>query len=154
MSFATGEPGASDTTGEAASGNEEELVGSNSDEEEPLLEEAALRPPTSSQSSTKVEEEEGESESPGGAEGRGDADSNQNIDPFNTDPARWGQPDIVSEKVRIYWAKMGPESCQNRGTDVAASEQNQRRLFFPVFQFLSLENYIVYGSDCSNIKTF
>lgn len=41
LSFATGAPGASDTTGEAASGDEEELVGSNSDEEEPLLEEAS-----------------------------------------------------------------------------------------------------------------
>ena len=53
-------------------------------------------------------------------------------DPYNTDPGCWGNPNTVDDKVQVYWARMGPELCQNQQSDLSASERqytHQRRFF-------------------------
>ncbi|KAG8006763.1 hypothetical protein GBF38_022770 [Nibea albiflora] len=51
-------------------------------------------------------------------------------DPYNGDPGRWGNN--IDTKVRAYWAKMGPGSCQDKDADLSASEHQdkQQRRFF------------------------
>ncbi len=50
-------------------------------------------------------------------------------DSYATDPACWGK---IYENVRAYWARKGPEFCQNKEANVKASERHykhQKRLF-------------------------
>ncbi len=50
-------------------------------------------------------------------------------DSYATDPACSGK---IDENVRAYWARKGPESCQNNEANVKASERHykhQKRLF-------------------------
>lgn len=48
---------------------------------------------------------------------------------YSLDPACWEK---IDEDMRAYWIKIGPESCQNKDADVAASERqhkHQKRYF-------------------------
>ncbi len=44
-------------------------------------------------------------------------------DSYATDPACWGK---IDENVRAYWARKGPESCQNKEANVKASERHYK----------------------------
>ena len=50
-------------------------------------------------------------------------------DSYNKDPARWGK---IDDRVQSYWAKKGPESCQNKEADIQASERpyGQHKRYF------------------------
>lgn len=54
---------------------------------------------------------------------------NVKFGPYNSDPGLWRN--IINQQVRAYWAKMGPELCQNKDVTLSASEQiyKQQRRF-------------------------
>ena len=42
----------------------------------------------------------------------------------------------MDEQVRVYWTKMGPELCQNKQSNLSASERqytHQRRFFLRAY---------------------
>ena len=62
-------------------------------------------------------------------------------DSYNIDPARWGK---IDDRVQSYWAKKGPESCQNKEADIKASERvyagEHKRYFSKSFFQRELQN--------------
>lgn len=66
--------------------------------------------------------------SPLAAESAQDGSNPANVT-WSSDPACW---ETINEDMRKYWIKMGPETCQNKDADVAASERqhkHQKRYF-------------------------
>ncbi len=84
----------------------------------------------------EVEEEEMEEEGHSIIGGGGDESG-----PYSSDPGRWGSK--IDRQARAYWAKMGPEACQNKSADLCASERiykHQRRFFSKTYFICKLSH--------------
>ncbi|KAK1903240.1 Acylphosphatase [Dissostichus eleginoides] len=79
-----------------------------------------------------------------GEDKRENEDTGELDDPYSTDPGLWGNN--MDEQVLLYWAKMGPELCQNREADLSASERqykHQKRYFSRSLFKRKLEHFTV-----------